>query len=266
MEQYENCERNVEKDKQAFIEAVNSISIEEILTDYDAESVRKLSDSLNDTKLFLLGEMHGVKENVDIIYSLFKKFGFRQLALEWEPYLKEVADKFVETGLIDFDAIQNSPDGRITAGHFALIKKLKDEGLLENLICFDHGSMGLGWDARDGNMAKNILANLSNSDILTLVVAGNLHTKVEQVIFKGESEAHHPMGERVKEKIPNVPSGKIQYLKGKYHNYGVNDFFELESDKRPVDQGLYLSEDGLYTCVVPEAHLAIVPDPDEKLK
>jgi hypothetical protein len=170
------------------------------------------------------------------------------------------------TGLIDFDAIQNSPDGRITAGHFALIKKLREEDLLENIICFDQGSMGLGWDARDDNMAKNILANLSNLNILTLAVAGNLHTKVEQVMFKGESEAHHPMGERVKEKIPDIATGQIKYLKGKYHNYGVNDFLELESDKQHVNQGFYLSEDGLYTCVVPEAHFATVPDPNEKLK
>ena len=100
---------------------------------FDEEASDKLLASLEATKLLILGEMHGVKENVDVIYTLFKKFGFRQLALEWKSGLLKVAEYYLESGEIDFDAIKNSPDGRITAGHFALLKKLKDEGLLEKL-------------------------------------------------------------------------------------------------------------------------------------
>ncbi len=129
--------RNIEQDRLAFVEAIKNIEISEIDTEFDEKSVESLVSELSKTKLLLLGEMHGVKENVDIIYTLFKKLGFRKLALEWNKELRESAEKFLQTGELDFEAIKDSPDGRITAGHFALLKKLKDEGLLESLVCFD---------------------------------------------------------------------------------------------------------------------------------
>jgi len=186
------------------MKAVDSILIEEIPAIFDEDASNRLSANLNETKLLIMGEMHGVKENADVIYTLFKKFGFRQLALEWESGLKAVAEQYLETGELDFNAIQESPDGRITAGHFALLKTLKDDGLLDRLICFD-SSGEADWDARDENMAKNIIGCLSDSP--TLVVAGNLHAKVEPITFNDEAGEHHPMGERVRAHVPGVPSG-----------------------------------------------------------
>lgn len=80
-----------------------------------------------------------------------------------------------------FEATKDSPDGRATAGHFALLEKLKDDGLLEALVCFDGETPTADWDTRDANMAKNIIANLADST--TLVVVGNLHTQVEPITF-----------------------------------------------------------------------------------
>jgi erythromycin esterase-like protein len=254
-------ERNRLRDKDVFIEEMNSILIYEIPTAFDEDASKNLLASLAKSRLLIMGEMHGVKENVDVIYTLFKKFGFRQLALEWETGLRAVTEHFIETGEIDFEAIQNSSDGRITAGHFALLKKLKDEGLLERLICFD-GSGEADWDARDENMAKNILAGLS--DFPTLVVAGNLHAKVEPVTFNDEQTEHHPMGERIKVRIPEVPSGKIEYLSGQYHNFGTQNFWE-DPEQKKTGARFYLTEDGLYTFVLPEATAALVPNPSERL-
>jgi len=261
MEDLPHQERNIEKDKREFMKAVDSILIEEIPAAFDEDASNRLLASLNKTKLLIMGEMHGVKENADVIYTLFKKFGFRQLALEWESGLKAVAEKYLETGEIDFDRIQDSPDGRITAGHFALLKTLKDDGLLDRLICFD-GSGEVDWDARDKNMAKNILSCLSDSP--TLVVAGNLHAKVEPITFNGELGEHHPMGERVRAHIPGVPSGQIEYLSGQYHNYGHQDFWE-DPEQEKTEPRFYLTKDGLYTFVLPNAGVAVVPNPGEKI-
>ncbi|MEZ4194970.1 MAG: hypothetical protein R3B53_01035 [Candidatus Paceibacterota bacterium] len=261
MEDFPNRERNVEQDRREFIKAMDSIAIEEIPAVFDEEASNRLVTSLDAKKLLILGEMHGVKENADVIYTLFKKFGFRQLALEWESELGVVAEQYLETGELDFDAIQDSPDGRITAGHFVLLKKLKAEGLLEKLICFDSAGEA-NWNARDENMAKNILSCLTDSP--TLVVAGNLHAKVESITFNDESGEHHPMGERVKEKIPEVPSGKIDYLSGQYQNYGTQDFFE-DPDQEKTGPRFYIAGDSLYMFVLPEANVAVVPNPSEKL-
>ena len=255
--------RNIEQDRLAFVEAIKNIEIGEIDTEFDEKSVESLVSELDEAKLLLLGETHGVKENADIIYTLFKKFGFKKLALEWDEKLRQQADKFLQSGELDFEAIKDSPDGRITAGHFALLKKLKDEGLLEALVCFDGATPSGEWDARDENMAKNIIANLA--DGTTLVVAGNLHTQVEPIIFDGEIGEHHPMGENVKKQIPNVPSGKIKYLTGQFHNYGTRDFREKPEGAELPKARFYKSDDGIYSFELPEAHIAIVPNPSEVL-
>lgn len=253
----------MEADKASFIETVSSILIEEISTTFDEQVVQELVESIGNNKLFILGEMHGVKENVDMIYTLFKKFSFRQLALEWEPELKEVAEKYLESGELDFYAIKDSSDGRITAGHFALLNKLKSEGMLERLVCFDGGSGGHGWNARDKAMAKNILDNLS--DVPTLVVAGNLHAKTEPITFDDEPDEQHPMGENVRKEIPNVASGRIEYLSGHYHNYGTKEFTKLSDEELPSEARFFKDEDGLYTFELIDAHAATVPNPSERI-
>lgn len=256
-------ERNAEHDRLAFLEAVRTVEIGEIDTEFDEKSVESLVAELGEAKLFLLGEMHGVKENADIIYTLFKKFGFQKLALEWDKNLQEQANNFLQTGEIEFNAIKDNPDGRITAGHLVLLRKLKDEGLLEGLICFAGISPRAVWDVKDANMAKHILANFADS--MTLVVAGNLHTQVGPVVFADETEEHHPMGERIKEEVPNVPSGSINYLSGRYHNYGAVDF-EDKLDSRELPRArFYKSVDGTYSFDLPKAHLAVVPNPSERL-
>jgi len=256
-------ERNLERDRQSFIEAVSTVSIEEMPAAFDELATQSLVDNLESNKVFILGEMHGVKENVDVIYTLFKKFGFRQLALEWEPKLKEVANKFLESGELDFDAIQDSPDGRITAGHFALLKRLKSEGMLDELVCFDEGSGGEGWNARDAAMARNILDNLS--DTPTLVVAGNLHVETGVINFDDEPGEKHPMGENVKKAIPNVASGRIEYLAGQYYNYDIQELHGLPEEGKVSETKFYQDERGLYIFEVPEAHPAMVPNPHERI-
>jgi len=255
-------ERNIEKDRIRFVEEISTVAIEEIPTEFDEGASYSIEKKLAQSKLFVLGEMHGVKENVDVMYTLFKHYGFRQLALEWKPALQIIAEKYLETEEIDFAAIQDSPDGRITAGHFALIKKLKDEGLLDKLICFNEGSGGGSWDVRDMAMKKQLLTN--HGDVLTLAVAGRLHAKSGPVTFEDESGEHHPLGELVKNEVPETAFGRIEYRSGQYHNYGINSF-DTEGSKSISSARFYQDNDGTYVYEVPEAHAAVVPNPEERL-
>jgi hypothetical protein len=255
-------ERNVEQDRLAFIEAVKNTRIEKIETEFDENSVKDLISELDKVKLFLLGEIHGAKENADVIYTLFKKFGFRKLALEWSKKLQKQVDEFLKTGDLDFEAIKNSPDGRITAGHFALFKKLKEEGLLESVLCFIQERGSSDWDVNDANMAKNILPIISGD--FTLVAAGNKHTETMPITFENDETEHHPMGENIKKLIPSVPSGRIEYQKGQHHNFGPKDFW-INPDVPELSKArFYKSDEGVYLFELPEAHVAIVPNPSER--
>jgi hypothetical protein len=46
----------------------------------------------------LLGELHGIAQNASVIYELMTALGIRRLALEWEPELRPVIDRFLATG------------------------------------------------------------------------------------------------------------------------------------------------------------------------
>ncbi|MEI6238271.1 MAG: hypothetical protein WCP15_01905 [bacterium] len=256
-------ERNVEKDRSQFLEAVSATVIEEIDTEFDEISLQKLKESIESNTLFILGEVHGVKENVNIIYTLFKKFGFRQLALEWKPALKDVIDKFIETGEIDFNVINKASDGRITAGHFALIKKMKTEGILENIICFTGDPGQRDWNKDDEIMANNILSSLSSSPMLA--VAGRLHTKTETITSDDDTDEKHPMAQNVKKKIPNVSTGEIKYLGGHYHNIGTKEFDAVHESAEPRKAKFFQNGDGLYIFELPFAHEAVVPNPGDIL-
>jgi len=260
MEKFESnpmAESDFEKSKRTFIEAVQSTSVVELDTDFNEADMQSMAADIKSANLFLLGEMHGVRENTDVIYTLFKKFGFRKLALEWTPSQRETLVQFVKTGVVDFESIKDSPDGRITAGHFALIRQLQKERLLDDVICFDQ--MGeQDWNHRDAMMAESILKHATKTP--TLVVAGNLHTSVSPLKFEDEVEELHPMGELVRKALPTVPTGSIEYMAGEFYNLGVKRF-ELDSSVVHVERPTFArADDGRYVFRLPNAHAAIVPN------
>ncbi|MDZ4299417.1 MAG: hypothetical protein U1A26_00710, partial [Candidatus Sungbacteria bacterium] len=233
----------------------------EIETEFDEDSSRSFATELAGAHLFLLGETHGVLENPNIIYTLYKKFGFRNLYFEWSKGLQNTTGHFLNSGELDFASIEKSCDGRITAGHFSLLKKLKTDGALDTVRCFDGLSWSGSWNLRDEQMAKNILTDLP--ELSTLVVAGKLHTPlVEPEYFKDDPIRHHPMGEHIKKQIANVLSGRIDYYAGRYHNIGVQEFDESVGEK-PLRARFYKSSEGLYIFDLPEAHDGAVPNPHE---
>lgn len=151
----------------------------------------------------LLGERHGIAENPAVVHELMTSLDIRRLALEWEPELRPVVDRFLAEGRIELEldeaeaaavrvfvderrGVRSTPrmlealvlcslDGRVTAGHFALLRALHAAGRLQQLILFQAG--GGDWSARDRAMADRVLAEWDRHGPL-LVVAGNLHTKL----------------------------------------------------------------------------------------
>lgn len=254
----------IEVEEKTFTQEVEQYVVNEIETNFDEQAVTRLTESLERTNMFLLGEMHGVAENPNIIYTLFKKFDFKRLALEWDGQeLQGLVNDFLTTGQLDPEAIKakDGGDGRITAGHFALLQKLKQEGLLEDIILFDANEESWNIIDRDKTMADNVLLN--QADERTLIIAGNLHARTEPFTFDGETELHHPMGEYIKNQVQDLPSGRIIYRSGQYFSRGVRDFLDISEGENLDNAQFYQSEDGLYYYSIPEANLATVPNPRE---
>lgn len=257
-------ERDIDQDRSDFFEATAVDRVEELTVEADRHASTSLESEIDESRLLILGETHGVKENADIIYTLFKQFDFRNLALEWDVRLQETVEEFLDGRELDFDTIEDSPDGRITAEHFSLLKKLQQEGLIDKLICFDEASQSDRWDARDENMANNITSNLPENG-RTLVVTGKLHAETGPIVLSDEEGPQHPMGELITQQIPSAPSCKINYLSGQFHNFGTKNF---QSELGPSEHSkarLYKSEGGVYHFELPQAHSATVPDPSRTL-
>ncbi len=167
--------------------------------------------SLDSSGLLLLGEVHGVRENPVLIRALMQALELTRLALEWPEDFTPVIRAFLASGTLTDHWWLWGGDGRITAGHLAVLAERAAAGALE-LILFD-GVIGADWtwSQRDEAMARRILA-ASPPGARTLAVAGNAHTPTRPI------ELGVPMGARLAGQRPGVRDIQIRYGGGNYYN------------------------------------------------
>jgi hypothetical protein len=183
--------------------------------------------SLDQSGLLLLGEVHGIRENPLIIRALMQAFGLSGLALEWPADLAAVISAFTAG-----DALADHPllwlgDGRITAGHLAVLRERARAGQLD-LALFD------GTHAGD-----RILAGLTAASG-TLAVAGNLGTPTS-----------------LSRQLPGVLDIRITYGRGGFYNMRPTQIHPSISIW--PEQIRLFQEHGSLVLELPTATEAIVP-------
>jgi hypothetical protein len=205
--------------------------------------------SLDGPGLLLLGEVHGVAENPLLIRALMRAFGLTSLALEWPDDLAPVIAAFLATGTLAGHPLLWGGDGRITAGHLAVLAERAAAGPL-NVIMFD-GMTGLGrsWSQRDEAMARRILAG-SPAGTRTLAVAGNAHTATSP------TDLGVPLGAYLAQRRPGVQEIRINYGSGYYYNLQPGQFRPVSP--QPRQTRLY-QQDGALFLDLPSAEEAVVP-------
>ena len=209
--------------------------------------------SLDDSGLLLVGEMHGARENPLLARALMRAFGITRLALEWDEDLAPVFGAFLATGTLA-DHWLWSGDGRITAGHLAVLAERATAGPLE-VILFD-GAIGPEWDWSDCDkaMARRLLA-AAPAGTRTLAVAGNAHTPTSPI------ELGIPMGAWLRRQRPGVREIRINYGSGWYYNTQPCRF---TPDGAPPRQIRLHQDHGLLVLDLPTAEEAIVPHRSER--
>jgi len=205
--------------------------------------------SLDSAGLLLLGEAHGVRENPLLMRALMQAFGLTSLALEWPEDLTPAIRAFLAGQALADRWFVWGGDGRITAGHLAVLAERAAAGSLE-LILFD-GAIGAdwSWSQRDEAMARRILA-ASAPGARTLVVAGNAHTPTSPI------ELGVPMGARLAGQRPGVREIRISYGSGGYYNGGPRQFTRRAD--QPGTIRLY-QHDSELVLDLPLATEAVVP-------
>lgn len=204
--------------------------------------------SLDDSGLLLLGEMHGARENPLLARALMQAFGITRLALEWDEDLAPVIEAFLATGTLADHWLLWPGDGRISAGHLAVLAERATSGPLE-VILFDGAiDADASWSDRDEAMARRILAAVP-AGTRTLAVAGNAHTPT------GPIELGVPMGAWLGRRRPGVREIRINYGSGRYYNTQPRRFANRRP--RPHQVRLHQHNDALILDL-PNAQEAIV--------
>jgi hypothetical protein len=118
--------------------------------------------------LLVLGESHGVEQTPAVVYVLLRELGIRRLALEWaEEELRAVAEGDLDAlWALPPEAEAFSGDGRLTAGHLALLRSAR----LDEVVLLDRvGSEG---ESRSLAMLERLLA--APRPLLAVVGAGHV--------------------------------------------------------------------------------------------
>jgi hypothetical protein len=164
--------------------------------DLDPESVALARSSVEEAGLLVVGEPHGVHETPGVLYSLAVALDTKAVAFEWShEELEEAVQNpdFERLWLLPATAEFFSCDGRFTAGHFALLQRLRDEGRLEQAIVYDrHDPVPRpdDWRIRDAEMAERLLAEWRGAPIL--VLTGAFHATLEVGTMASHLAAERP--------------------------------------------------------------------------
>jgi hypothetical protein len=234
---------------EAFLRAAAGFAVTDLELEAESPAVSAARRSLDDSGLLLLGEVHGVSENPLLIRGMMQVFGLTSLALEWPDGLVPAMAAFLAGETLADHPLLWPGDGRITAGHLAVLAERAAAGPLE-LTLFD-GTVGAGWSwsQRDEAMATRILAG-SAAGAPTLAVAGNAHTPV------GHTELGVPMGAYLARARPGVREVRINYCGGYYYNFQPGRLATIGPPRRQIR--LYQHVDTL-VLDLPSASEAVVP-------
>jgi len=167
--------------------------------------------SLDHSGLLLLSEVHGVRENPLIIRALMHALGMSGLALEWPGDLAGVISAFAAGSMLADHPLLWLGDGRITAGHLAVLRERARAGQLDLALFDGTTDADEDWPQRGEAMAARILAGATAASG-TLAVAGSTDTPAIS------ASPGVPLSTRLSRQRPGVLDIRISYGRGGYYN------------------------------------------------
>jgi len=103
--------------------AVDELDVTAFQLHIQPAALEAASESLNRSGLLLLGEVPGVRQNALAVRALMAALDVTRLALEWPAGLSRALSEFFLDGQVPDHPLLWGGDGRITVGHFALLRE-----------------------------------------------------------------------------------------------------------------------------------------------
>ncbi len=191
----------------------------------DIKCLEFLQPALQKSNLIVYGEIHGIKENSDVVYTLVKKLGIKRLAIEASPtvlnFINSVKTDSCDFSLVDEDLFDLSV---LSLEMIKTIAILLQQNQLKELVFIDTFFDNLDEDAiisaspqeREKQLTENILS--IDDSLPTLCIMGQWHTQ-PKVITDGETR-HESALYRLRKTKPNVPFIHNVYRQGQLFNDG----------------------------------------------
>ena len=191
----------------------------------DIKRLDLLRPTLQKSNLIIYGEIHGIKENADIVYTLVKKTCIQRLAIEASPtvlnFINSAKINSYDFSLVDEDLFDSSI---LSIEMIKAIAILLRQEHLKELFFIDMFFDNLDEDAvtspspqeREKQLAKNILG--IDDSLPTLCIMGQWHTQ-PKVVKDGEIR-HESALYRLRKIEPNVPFIHNIYQQGQLFNDG----------------------------------------------
>ena len=225
---------------EALVAAVREFDVAPLGLRVDPDADGAVRESLALTGLVLLGERHGVEQTPVLMEELVDWFGLGGIALEWSERLRPWLDRWLADGIVADPAVDDAGmdvwggDGRLSAGHLAVLRRLAAAGLRITLIdgATVPGPPALGetveamqrrwWSDRDAAMADRVLA-APEMPGGRLVVAGSLHTRMQPLPIDDPraTQIGVPMGVELARRRPGLCSIECVYGPGHFYNLGL---------------------------------------------
>ena len=191
----------------------------------DIRRLSLLQSALRKSSIIVYGEIHGIKENSDVVYTLVNKLSVERLAIEASPtvfgFINSVKINSYDFSLVDEDLFDLSV---LSLEMIKTIAILLQQNQLKELVFIDTFFDNLDEDAiippspqeREEQLAKNILG--IDGSLPTLCIMGQWHTQ-PKVVTDGETR-HESALYRLRKTKPNVPFIHNIYRQGELFNDG----------------------------------------------
>ena len=191
----------------------------------DIRQLNSFQSTLRKSNIIVYGEIHGIKENADIIYTLVIKLGVKRLAIETSPAVSNFINS-VKTGSCDFSLVDEDlfDLSVLSLEMIKTIAILLQQNQLKELVFIDTFFDNLDENItvppspqeREEQLAKNILG--IDDSLLTLCIMGQWHTRPE-VVKNGETQ-HKSALYHLRKVKPNIPFIHNVYRQGQLFNDG----------------------------------------------
>ncbi|MCG5095201.1 hypothetical protein MBN60_03325 [Candidatus Saccharibacteria bacterium] len=191
----------------------------------DIRQLNSLQSTLRKSNIIVYGEIHGIKENSDVIYTLVMKLGVKRLAIEASPavsnFINSVKTSSCDFSLVDEDLFDLSV---LSLEMIKTIAILLQQNQLKELVFIDTFFDNLDENItvppspqeREEQLAKNILE--IDDSLLTLCIMGQWHTQPN--VIKNNETQHKSALYRLRKIKPSVPFVHNVYRQGQLFNDG----------------------------------------------